>query len=153
MSRSSLSLLSVVLLLAACGAVVPSGPTTTRTPTAGLATCEPNAPLACSTLDGIALGRFWTSVSLDTPPCDNCHDLAGTAVAALDRLAPSHPPLTAIDEFGPDPYALCGATSCIKSGGLSIFVFRFADATTLPIVVMCVGVNPCGQVDHYGPPY
>ena len=147
------SLLSVVVLIAACGAVPTEAPAT-PVPTATLATCEPNAPLACTTLEGVPLGRFGASVSLDTPPCvDRCHDLPGTALSALERMAPNHPPVAAIDEYGPDDRALCGTAPCLTTAALGIFVFGFADATTLPIVVICVGVSPCEQVDHYGPPY
>ena len=140
--------LAAVAMLA-CAAPRP----TAELATAELATCSPNAALACTTLDGVPLGPFWTSVSLDTAPCDRCHDLPGTARSALDHLAPNHPPLTSIDEFGPDPRALCGTTPCVTSSGLGIFVFTFSDATTMPIVVLCVGVSECERVDHYGPPY
>jgi hypothetical protein len=130
----------------------PSASVVVSSPTPDWAKCTPNAARACTTLDGIALGPFRASMSLDTQPCDDCRDQPGTARAALERLAPHHPPLTGIDLFSPDLRALCGDTRCIAD--VSIFVFAFSDATLLPIVVSCAETigSVCEQVDHYGPP-
>lgn len=124
----------------------------TPAPTPDWATCVPNGPGACTTLDGIALGPYGGPVSLATQPCDACLDEPRTARAALERMAPNHPAVTAIDRFGPDLHVLCGNARC-DGGGWGIFVFTFADRTTLPIVVACfvpIG-SVCQQVDRYGP--
>ena len=121
-------------------------------PTADWAQCHPNGALACTTVTGVPLGRFRVAVSLDTAPCDGCQDLAGTAMAAL-RV--EHPPVTAIDQYDPDPFVLCRDVEAGCGGpDIGIFVFRFADDTTLPVVVVCPAIpgSVCRQVDHYGPP-
>jgi hypothetical protein len=136
--------LVLVVLAAACGGV-PTDPLPIATETVR-PTCPPQA---CATLDGVPLGPFRVLVSVDTPPCDRCNDRAGTAVSALERLVPGHPPVAAIALFDPDPFAWCGAAECISSGSLNIFVFMFTDDTTQPVVVRC-GVVSCEQVDGYG---
>jgi hypothetical protein len=100
----------------------------------------------------LAFGPRGGPVSLDTPPCDNCDDQPGTARAALERMAPGHPPLTAIERFEPDLRVLCGDVRCVAM--VAIFVSTFSDATTLPIIVRCSGAigGVCEQVDHYGRP-
>jgi hypothetical protein len=141
-------LAAVICLVVACG---PVG----TTPTPEWAQCRPNAPLACSTLAGVPLGRWRGSMSLETPPCDDCRDLLGVARSALERV--DHPPVTAIELFDPDPFVLCRDVGAACGGGpdLGIFVFTFGDDTTLPIVVSCpiTAGSVCQRVDHYGPPY
>ena len=117
------------------------------------ATCTPNTPRACTTLDGIALGGFTASWPLDVPSCTTeCRQPVEVARAAVELKAPNHPALTSIDEFEPDRYALCGETICTVSGYLGVLVFTFSDATSLPLVVSCPGISFCQLESGYGHP-
>jgi hypothetical protein len=61
----------------------------------------------------------------------------------IERRFPNHPDIVAIDEFGPDWDALCGANLCTVSGSLGTFLFTFSDQTVLPIIVRCPGIAAC----------
>ena len=143
--RVGVALIVASIMAAGCG-FLPS-------PTPGWAECHPNGALACSKLDGIALGQFaqsWNVAGL--PPCEqDCESPLEVAQAALELLAPAHPKLTSIDEYAPDRHALCGDTLCVVSGYLGIFVFTFDDSTATPIVVSCPGIASCRVTKSYGP--
>jgi hypothetical protein len=107
--------------------------------------CIPNAPRACTTVDGVALGEFSTSWDVRPPQaCPvECHGPQTTARAEIELRFPDHPDIVAIDEFGPDWSALCGGELCTVSGYLGAFLFTFSDTTVLPIVVRCPGIGAC----------
>jgi hypothetical protein len=125
------------------------------------ARCTPNAPLACSTVEGVALGGFvqsWDPVTgRDAPrasgvaPCtEPCGPLA-VARAELDLLEPGHPVVASIGQFSPDWFVFCGGTICKSSGYLGVFVFTFTDANMRPIVVGCGPIwMTCHASDGYG---
>lgn len=111
------------------------------------ARCTPNATLACSTVEGVALGglqRSWDPVTgrdaprpSGAPSCtDPCGPLA-VARAELELLEPGHQVVASIGEFSPDWFAVCGGTICKSSGYLGVFVFTFTDSNIRPIVVGC----------------
>lgn len=109
--------------------------------------CVANHPLACTVVDGVALGVFDASQRPDAQPCtEPCADLLGTAVAAVEDRFPDHPPIRSIEMFGPDWRAICQGRLCTVSGRLQIFVFTFEDGELTSIVVRCPGVSPTCQV-------
>lgn len=107
--------------------------------------CIPNAPRACTTVGGVALGEFSRSWDVRPPQaCPvECHEPQTVARVEIERRFPDHPDIAAIDEFGPDWDTLCGATLCTVSGSLGTFLFTFSDQTVLPIVVRCPGIAAC----------
>jgi hypothetical protein len=105
--------------------------------------CDANHPLACSTLGDAKLGYHIRSAPARTAPCGPCRDTIGTAVAALKKDWPNHPPLASIDEFEHDQRDLCPSGACTYSSAPpTIIVFGFTDGTNLPIEVGCPGVGP-----------
>jgi hypothetical protein len=146
---------SGAVLIVLLSAPIPGrdGAPTQPSPTADWAKCVPLAPRACTIVGGVALGPSWGPVSLDTPRCDNnCRDSAGAAVGGLERLAPNHPQVTAIDRFGPDLHILCGELRCMTGGTLEIFLFSVAGGAALPIVVTCSGIYAdCSATPNYSP--
>jgi hypothetical protein len=115
------------------------------------ARCTPTHPLACSTVEGVALGSFVKSWELDAPSCTAaCGNPFGVARIELELRAPTHPTLAAIDEFHPDLFALCGDSVCKSSGFLGIFLFTFSDSSHVPIIVSCPPIATCYAIDRYG---
>jgi hypothetical protein len=143
-TRAVVGLAIASVLIAGCGFL--------SAPTPDWAVCHPNGALACSTLDGIALGEFaqsWNVAALPTCKQD-CETPLEVAQAALEVRAPAHPKLNSIGEYAPDRHALCGDTLCAVSGYLGIFVFMFDDSTAVPIVVSCPGIAGCRVIESYG---
>jgi hypothetical protein len=142
-----------VLLGAAVAAIAIGGLFLMRAPTTrpDWARCAGNHVLACTSVDGVALGEFVRSWPVDAAPClADCETPVETARAELEVRRPGHSPPRAIEEFGPDRYALCGKTLCAYSGYLGVFVFAFNDADPESIVVSCPGVMACRIIDEYG---
>jgi hypothetical protein len=112
-------------------------------PRAVTAECVPNHPFACTTMNGVALGRFERSVPADVEPCEaDCSDPLETARGSLASVAPGHARLIRIDEFSPDLGKLCAGGICVISGGHGTFVFYFEDQTAVAIDIRC-GIGPC----------
>lgn len=135
--------LVVVLALAgsvASCALVPAEPTS---PMANR--CIPNAPRACTTVGGVALGEFIRSWDVRPPQACPvaCHEPQTVARAEIELRFPDHPDIVAIDEFSPDWSAICGDDLCTVSGRLATYLFTFSDTTVLPIVVGCPGIGAC----------
>jgi hypothetical protein len=106
--------------------------------------CIPNAPRACTTVGGVAVGEFAQSWNVRTPPCRlECREPEKVARAEVELRAPNHPDIVAIDEFGHDLSGLCGSELCVLSGYLGAFVFTFEDSSTLVIEVGCTGISTC----------
>jgi hypothetical protein len=107
--------------------------------------CIPNAPRACTTVDGVALGEFSRSWDVRPPQaCPvECHEPQTVARAEVELRFPDHPDLVAIDEFGPDWAAICGDALCTVSGTLGTFLFTFSDARQAAVVVRCPGIAAC----------
>jgi hypothetical protein len=115
------------------------------------ARCTPNAPFACTVLDGVALGELRRSWDVNAVACPgDCPQPIDVARAELELRAPGHPAVKAIGEYAPDRLALCGEVLCAYSGYLGIFVFDVGDARPRPIVVSCPGVAACRVIGRYG---
>jgi hypothetical protein len=142
--RVGSGLIAASLLLAGCG-FLPS-------PTPDWAVCHPNGALACTTLDGVALGELGRSLRVAAlSTCEqDCESPVEVASSALELRAPGHPAVTSIDEYTADRHALCGETLCTVSGYLGIFVFTFDDSSAVPIVVSCPGIAACRVTENYG---
>jgi hypothetical protein len=130
--------LTVAAILATSCALAPEG---SRRPNE----CVPNAPRACTTVAGVALGEFIRSMDVRPPQAcpKECRDPAIVARLEVEKRLPGHAEIVAIDEFGPDWSAICGADLCTVSGTLVTFLFTFRDGTALPIVVRCPGISWC----------
>jgi hypothetical protein len=106
--------------------------------------CVPNAPDACTTIDGVALGRLMTTLPARRPVADATRpdrDALAVAWEGLDALRPDHPGVTAVESYAWPPID-CGP-GCPAAVPASIYLFRFADAPPLPVVVSCPGVGRC----------
>ena len=144
-SRRAIGLLFAILVVGGCGFLPSSRPE--------WAQCTPNGQLACTTLDGVALGQFgqaWEVGRAPVPCTEDCTSPVVVSRLELERRFPDHPPLIAIHEYDHDRHALCGDTLCTVSGYLGIFVYTFDDGSAVPIVVRCPGVAACRVSEGYG---
>jgi hypothetical protein len=116
------------------------------------ARCTPNAPQACTTVDGVTLGELRRPWDAGAPACQrDCRQPFDVARAELELRARDHPTLIGIEEYAPDRHALCGDVLCANSGYLGVFVFDIRDANPRSIIVSCPGIAACGVIDRYGP--
>ena len=112
--------------------------------------CRPNGALSCTTVGDVPVGELSRSWGVDPPPCkQDCERPIEVAWEWIERRAPLHPPVTSINEYGPDHHALCGDAVCDVTGYMGVFVFSFDDATTLPVIVRCPLID-CLVVERAG---
>lgn len=102
--------------------------------------CEPNAPVACTVIDGYPVGTLSRDCGSDGVACG---DVALLARLALDAREPSHAAPTSVQQFDPDMTRLCGGVLCVFSSQQSIVVFTFADGSHKATGYQCQGVSPC----------
>jgi hypothetical protein len=130
-SRRVLVSILVGAVVAACGMLSPSD----EPPP-----CEPNAPVACTVIDGFPVGRLTVGCGADGAACG---DVALLALLALDAREPDHPPPTLVQRFEPDMSRVCDTRLCVFSSQQSIVVFTFADGSHRATGYQCQGVSPC----------
>ena len=112
------------------------------------ARCVPNGPMACTTVDGVALGPLEATsagvVGACTTPCDDPLALAAAELAADRHAAPVR-----IDLYGPDLYHLCSVQLCKTTTYIGIFVGTWPDAPPHAVIVFC-DLTTCERSDRYG---
>ena len=111
-------------------------------PPNALPPCQPAAgedSVACSTIDGLWIGRAGSDCTIAPNSCDPLESLALTG---LDARYPGHAQITRTRLYDVDMARVCGPILCSISGGIpSIWVFDLADSTRRAIETACLGVG------------